>query len=719
MSHRESQTEAGRGGALPAGESIGRAFERRVRLHPDRIAFQSVDASVSYGELNRRANGMAWALRGRAPEADQRVGLCMGPGIAQVAAMLGILKAGLTVVVLDALGPSEGARAILEDAAARWLVADPATAEAARGLMPPDCDLWIAGDSDGPTCDRDPDWTVSAEVPACLVFTSGTTGRPKGVIRLHRNFVWGAAVWAGDVGEADEAGDYRHCYVAGHHTGNGVSNLFRTLLLGGTVLRHDIREQGIDGLAAWMLGQRVTVFSVPASVFRQFVQGLPPSQRFPDVRLVRLGSEKVIRRDLEGFRRHFPEGCRFANAISSTETGNFAIHRLGHATVVEHDGVPIGHPPPQVDVRLVGDDGEDVGFDRPGEIVVRGPGVAAGYWRRPELTARAFRPAEDAVGGRCYHTGDLAIRRRDGCLVYVGRLDFRVKIRGLGVDLQGVEAVLGNHPDVHAAAVSVRDGDGSDPWLAAFVVAASGKVPDPAGLRRHLRRQLPEPAVPGVLVFIDALPLTSRGKVDRKALALLAVGRAPDESRYAAPRTPVEELLAQTLGSVLEVDRVGIHDDFFELGGDSLLATRIGVRLRDVLGVELGVGSLFEAPTVAELAVLCQGAAIGAGGHGMPALVPVPRDGCLPLSFAQERLWFLNRLQPDSRAYHVWRVLRLRGKLDGVALERALRETVRRHEALRTLCVDTDGVPRARVLGAGKEDGMGLHPLARCTATKG
>ena len=208
MSHRESQTEAGRGGALPAGESIGRAFERRVRLHPDRIAFQSVDASVSYGELNRRANGMAWALRGRAPEADQRVGLCMGPGIAQVAAMLGILKAGLTVVVLDALGPSEGARAILEDAAARWLVADPATAEAARGLMPPDCDLWIAGDSDGPTCDRDPDWTVSAEVPACLVFTSGTTGRPKGVIRLHRNFVWGAAVWAGDVGEADEAGDF-------------------------------------------------------------------------------------------------------------------------------------------------------------------------------------------------------------------------------------------------------------------------------------------------------------------------------------------------------------------------------------------------------------------------------------------------------------------------------------------------------------------------------
>ena len=681
--------------AIPLDESIGVVFERRVREYPDRIALVSAGESISYAELNQRANRVAWALRQRARDGDERVGLCLRPGAMQVTVLLGILKAGLTAVVIDPLGPEEGARTILEDTEARWLITDRATADAAAAVLPAGCELLLADELNGTPADRDPDWSTSSMATACIVFTSGTTGRPKGVVRTHRNLVWVARAGATEASVLQEC---RFCFVTGLHTGNGLNNLLRVLLIGGTALAFDLRSQGVDRLADWLTEQRATLFTAPASVFRQFLRGLDAGRRFPNVGIVRLSSEKVLKGDFEGFRRHFPESCLFINTISSTETGSFASLRWAHSAEFPTDQVPIGHALPEVDLRLVDEAGQEVGVDQPGEITVQSPGVALGYWRQPKLTARSFRRSTNPADGVRYHTGDLAIRQSDGSLLYVGRCDFRVKIRGLGVNLQGVETALSSHPEVLAAAVLVRDQDQGAPWLVAFVVPRSGRKPARAELRQHLRTLLPEAAVPAVFEFLDRLPLRSQGKIDRNALALRAVDRSQRVSTSVAPRTPLETTLADLWREVLGVESIGIDDDFFDLGGDSLLATRVIAWIQHSFGVRLEVRGLFEASTVAAMATLIAGTANATTTPSLPALVSLPKGPHLPLSFAQERMWFLAQLEPDSRVYHLPRLLRLRGNLDFIALERALKEIVRRHDALRTICVPIDGVPHGELL---------------------
>ncbi len=609
----------------------------------------------------------------------------MRQGSGPVAALLGILKAGRIAVVLDVLGPDNGTREILEDVEAGWVFVNRENADDARSLLPPGCELLIEGDFDETLSDENPGWTVPAEAPACLIFTSGSTGRPKGVIRLHRNLVWGVQALPGDQALTE---DDRYCFLAAYNTGNGTVNLFRALLRGATVLAFDLREQGIESLADWLLERRATVFTAPASVFRHFVQTLLPDQHFPEVRLVRLSSEKVLRRDFEAFQRHFPKHCRLENAISCTEAGRFAAYLMNRDAPIEGDTVAIGHPMPGVELRLVDDSGRDVGLDQVGEITVRSPAVAPGYWRRPELTAAAFRlPAEP--GSDCeFHTGDLAIRQRDGCLVYVGRRDLRLKIRGLGVDLQGVEAALGNHPGVRQAAVTVRSDRDGEPQLVAFMVAESKWGLDPTELRDHLRRQFPEPMLPSAFVPVESLPRTANGKLDRAALASLQASVEARPRDPIGPKRPIEGVIEGIWRDVLRCGPVGVRDSFYELGGHSLAATRVVARVWAAYQVTVPLRRFLENPTLCWLA----DQVTSGGGRGAtpdPEAEPLRRrvsiDDELPLSFQQQRLWLFAQLHPHSTLYNLPWAMRLLGVLSVETLERSLREIIRRHETFRTV----------------------------------
>ncbi|HEV3051498.1 MAG TPA: condensation domain-containing protein, partial [Longimicrobium sp.] len=363
------------------------------------------------------------------------------------------------------------------------------------------------------------------------------------------------------------------------------------------------------------------------------------------------------------------------------------IDSTWHVCGLDGRAPAIGQPIANARMYVLDPSGAPAPVGVAGELYVGGAGVARGYLGRAALTAERFVPDPFAteLGARLYRTGDLGRWRTDGTLEFLGRTDFQVKVRGFRIELGEIEAALLDHERVRECAVLVRE-DAGEKRVVAYVV---GDVETDA-LRAHVRRSLPEYMVPATYVVLQALPLTPNGKLDRRALP--APEFAADADRYVAPRTPVEEVLAGLWAEVLGLERGGVTESFFELGGHSLLATRVVSRIREVFGVEMPLRALFEGPTVAELAVRVEETR-RAGLPVLPPVVPTERTSSLPLSFAQERLWFIDRLEPESAAYNVPVVWRVGGALDEAALERALGEIVRRHEALRTVFAEVDGSP--------------------------
>ncbi|MFB8039587.1 condensation domain-containing protein, partial [Streptomyces sp. NPDC056004] len=376
-------------------------------------------------------------------------------------------------------------------------------------------------------------------------------------------------------------------------------------------------------------------------------------------------------------------GRRMINAYGPTET---TVCATMSDPLSPGSGVPpIGRPVAGFRAYVLDERLRIVSPGVAGELYVVGPGLARGYLNRPGLTAGRFTACPFGTGERMYRTGDLVRRRTDGELEYVGRADQQVKVRGFRVEPGEVEAALAEHPAVAQAAVVARDDR-----LVGYVAARPDLAVRPVELAAHLRERLPDYLVPAVFVVMDTLPLTPNGKLDRAALP--APEAAPAGSGR-APRTPQEQILAELFAEVLDVPRVSVDEDFFGLGGHSLLATRLVARVRSVLGVELGLRALFQAPTVAGLAEALAGA-----GRARPALTAYERPEAVPLSFAQRRLWFLHRMDATAATYHIPLALQLTGTLDRPALDRALADVVARHESLRTVFPEIDGVPCQRVL---------------------
>ncbi len=692
----------------------------RARLEPAAPAVAFRGATLSYAELDRRADVLARTLRERGAGPETRVAILLERSPEMVVAVLAVLKAGAAYVPLDPGYPAERVAYVLEDSGAALLISADGVADTPHSPAPSptrregehDDDASEGedrqhGDSPPPERGRvaslgEPGGgpAVHPESAAYVIYTSGSTGRPKGVVVPHRalaNYTEHARAEYG-IGAEDRVLQFASLVFDA-----SAEEIFPALAAGAAlVLRTPEMIDSPAAFAAACTEWGITVASLPTAYWHELAAA--PAGELPALpdalRLVVIGGERALPERLEAWRARFGTRVRLVNTYGPTEATIVATL----ADVAEPEPadpvraaipemplspVPIGRPVSNARAYVLDAHLRPVPVGVAGELLLGGAGVARGYLGRPELTAEKFVP--DALSGeggaRLYRTGDRVRRRPDGRLEFLGRTDAQVKVRGFRIEPGEVEAELARHPALRECAVVAREDEPGAVRLVAYVAPADGaQAPDAAELRRFLGASLPAYMVPAAFVALDTLPLTASGKLDRRALPA-PDGAAVDAGE--APRTPVEEIVAGIFAEVLKRDRVGIHEGFFDLGGHSLLATQAMSRLRAALHVDLPLRVLFEAPTVAALARRVEAALPDA--VAVPPILPAPRGGELPLSFAQERLWFLDHLEPGSPFYNIPGAVRLRGPLDAAALKWALGEIVRRHEALRTVFPERGG----------------------------
>jgi amino acid adenylation domain-containing protein len=658
------------------------------------------EETLTYGELARRATALAARLAALDLGAEARVGICAERSADLLVGMRAALAAGVAYVPLDPSYPGERLAYLAGDAGLAALLAQ----ERLRGRVPlQGLPVVLLDDLEGEPAAPAPLPAVDPDAAAYVLYTSGSTGQPKGVVVTHRSLANAFRGWETAYRLREEPPVLLQ--TASFSFDVFVADALSALGSGGTLVLCPPELQGDPAaLLALMREQGVTAASLVPAVTALLARHLEETGGGLDfLRLLIVGSDAWRADEFVHVARLCGPGTRLLNVYGVTEATVDTTWFAGRALPAGGGApVPIGRPFANARVYLLDRRLGAVALGAAGELAIAGPGVARGYLRRPELTAERFVPDPFAgrPGERLYRTGDLARRLADGTLQFLGRIDQQVKVRGVRIEPGEVETALAAHPAVAQAAVAAARGG-----LVAFVVSRGTVDGDlDAVLRPFLRERLPEPLVPATFVALAALPLTANGKVDRGALARLApaggIGATGAASAAAAPRTPVEEIVAAAWSEVLGVERVGPADNFFALGGHSLLATRVVSRVREALGVELPLRRLFDTPDLAGLAAAVEAARRAGEELPAPPIRPVDRGRELPLSFAQERLWFLERLRPGTAAYHLPAALYLRGRLDAGALGRALSALARRHEPLRTRFAASDGRPAQRILPA-------------------
>src|SRR6185436_5757992 len=532
---------------------------------------------------------------------------------------------------------------------------------------------------------------VGPEWPAYVIYTSGSTGRPKGVVVSHGNvlrLMSATEKWFGF--DESDVWTLFHSFAFDF----SVWELWGALLHGGRlVVVPYLESRSPAAMAALLASEKVTVLNQTPSAFMALQQEVLERAEagLGNLRWVIFGGEALDPRSLEGWwRRYGRSGPGLVNMYGITETTVHVTYReLGEAEILEGGGSVIGVPIGDLQSWVLDAAGAPVPVGVAGELYVGGAGVSQGYLGRAELTAERFVP--DGLGGeagsRLYRTGDLGRWKANGDLEYLGRIDHQVKIRGFRIELGEIETQLRSHASVGEAVVVAREDRPGEKRLVGYVVGQEGFMPDTGKLREYLGSKLPEHMVPPVLVVLEWLPLTANGKVDRRQLP------APEEGdyqrgEYVAPRTELERRMCEIWEELLGVERVGIEDNFFDLGGHSLLATQVVSQVRSALGVELPLRAVFEHPTIAGLS---EGLLELRGGPVLPAIEVLPSREGLALSYAQQRLWFIDRLEGTSSHYNIPSPMRVQGDLDEEAFARALQTIVDRHESLRTVFREVDG----------------------------
>ncbi|GAA3507034.1 non-ribosomal peptide synthetase [Streptomyces showdoensis] len=654
------------GRALPEASLPG-LFAEHVAAAPDAVAVAG-PVVLTYAELDRRANHLAHRLVAAGALPDRPVALLQERSAELIVSMLAVLKAGSAYLPLPSTVPADRMRAMAERAGAALLVTDrPHELTGLTVLAPEEGEA-----AEPPRADPHPDQA------AYVMFTSGSTGVPKAVVLTHRN----AAGFVRD-----------RLWRAGGtvlmHSATGfdasVHEIWTPLLTGGTVV---VAPDGVlddAGLARAVAESGVDRVWLTSGLFAALAED---PECFAGVREILTGGDVVPPAAVARLLDRHP-GLTVRALYGPTETTTCSSRFSMSAGQDVPGRVPIGAPMDNTRLYVLDERLQPVPAGVPGELYIAGSGVSRGYAGRPDLTAERFTADPwGPAGGRMYRTGDITRWRADGTLDFVGRADAQVKIRGFRVEPAEVESSLTALAEIGQAFVTAHEDHGGERRLVAYLVPEDA-APDLAAVRDHVAAALPDYMVPSAFVVLDRLPLTGNGKVDRRALPEPAFETG---SGYTAPRTPTEEILVELMGELLGRSRVGAHDNFFDLGGHSLLATRLVNRVRTHLGADLGVADLFEAPTAAALAARI--ASGDASGRTRGALVPAERPSPLPLSYAQERLWFLSRW--NGLGWPL--VLRLDGALDTGALRAAVGDLLDRHETLRTRFPEVDGAPGQEIL---------------------
>ncbi len=577
-------------------QSIPERFEKIVRKYSDQLAIKSDDQSLTYDELNRVANRIAHAILSKQGKQDELVALLLGKGVALTAAIFGVLKTGKIYVLLNPAFPPARVSSILKNSRAGLLVTDSDHLSSATEFARERLQLINVAELDSRLPTGNPAISISPDALTWITYTSGSSGEPKGVVQNHRNVLHLIRTQTNDLHICSQDRLAMLMSAAG--------DMFLALLNGAAIFPPNTKENRSGDHSNWLFQEEITVYSSVPSVFRNFVNGLRGDETFPKLRLIRLTGEAVYRTDVEIYRKHFSRNCILVNRLSSTEAPAFRQYFIDDMTTITDNVVPVGYAVDGNDVFLIGHDGEEAGINEVGEIAVKSRHLSPGYWRNPELTQAKFSPVPGEEEKRIFKTGDLGRMSPDGCLVYLGRKDFQVKIRGHRVELAEIErALLGLRQFREVVVVSLEDRPGEQ-RLVAYLVPDSQTAVTASALRALLSEKLPDYMIPSSFVVLDAMPLTPTGKVDRKALPAPSRARPELNTSFVAPRTLFEKELAQVWAEILTLDLVGIHDNFFDLGGHSLEATRVVSRVIKTFQVDVPLPALFAAPTVAEMAAM-------------------------------------------------------------------------------------------------------------------
>ena len=679
---------AGESRPFPDNHLIQQLFEQTAETFATKEALRYKHQSFTFADLNRAANRRAHQLRKAGLKAEQLVGISLERSPHMVIALLAVLKAGGVYVPIDPEYPDERIRYILEDAGIGMLLTTQKTMQRLKGVLReagPDTILFLDEEIDGEFPETNPAPVNHPRNMAYMIYTSGSTGRPKGTMVEHRSLCNLTTFQIKDF----LLNEHKRCLqFASFSFDASVSEIFTTLVSGATLVLADKEEMMPGpGLVKLMRDEHITTITLPPSV-----SALLNPEDFPELDTLVSAGEAL---PVEVANRWRSNNRRLINAYGPTENTvcatRFVLNRPA-----EQSTVPIGSPIDNVRVYVLDSRMHPQPFGVPGELYLAGDSLTRGYFKRPELTAERFvpEPFSGIPGARMYRTGDRVRLLDSGVLEFLGRMDEQLKLRGFRIEPGEIEHQLSHYPGIADAVIMVRNA-GDQQQLAAYYVAPE-KI-DAAALRAHMAGRLPHYMQPAAYVHLQSFPLTPNGKVDKRALPEPQWTETDARRPYQAPRNDDEQKMTDIWCEVLKQEKISIHDNFFEIGGHSLLATQLVSRVRDRFETEVELRLLFEAPTISAFtALVLQSARQGGAGRSIP-LVPVERDRRLPLSFAQQRLWFLDQLAPDQSFYNIPASIRHRGKLNIEAFKKTVEALIMRHEVLRTTFNVEEGQPYQHV----------------------
>ncbi len=648
-------------------------FERVATRNADRLAVGTDKGDRTYAELNSAANRLARHIDGLGAKRRDRIAILLRPGPDIYVAMLAVLKTAGIVVFLDPADPPDRLNRMVADTEPALILTDTdhhSIAVEIAGRAGTTVVGQAAGEADDNLgIDIDPDDT------AFLVFTSGSTGRPKAVMKSHGHVLLQPLTAAR---EMEVTADDRILMLAPLSGGQGINTAWVALANGASLIAFPTAEKGMSGLPETIEARSITVLISPPSLFRTFMRTLSPATRFPGVRVITLAGDAATARDHAWFRHHFPNGMLIL-AFAASEAGYIALNRLPRDVDVGTGPLPVGRACAQRSVRIIDLAGNTCPSGVIGSVEVGGPHLAGGYWRDPDLTSVVFPLGPE--GARVFRSSDLGSMAADGSLVLAGRADNVVKIRGHRVDLGEVEAALSNLPGVAAAAAAAIAIPNREPYLVGYLVLDRGTSASERRIRTLARAAIPRHLIPSSFVLVDSLPRTANGKVDRNQLSAKAPShvRPPTE----APATETERLLIPIWERAFGLDGIAPSDDFFDLGGDSLIAVEIAAAVHGAIGVSVA-DALFDAPSPRALAAEVDRRKSEQSPVEDLGPLPMARDRPIPLSFEQLAMWRQSQDVRGSLLHNVTTAMRLNGPLDVGALHHALNHVVARYEALHT-----------------------------------
>ncbi len=684
-------------------QSLPCRFEAQVRAYPDRIAVKMEDIRLTYDGLNRRANRLARVIN-REYEKNRRfvepvdsghtpqyppgsgqdlhtVALLFGQSVETIVGIFGVLKAGKTYVPLDSNYPRERLEYMLKDSGSRLIVTDKTHWELASGLRDTvnrNISLIDIADTEEGIPDDNLRVPIAPGTLAYILYTSGSTGIPKGVIQNHRNALHFARVYTNAL---HINRDDRLTLFSSYSFDAAKMDIYGALLNGARLYPYDIKKKdGLSRLPSWLQEEKISIFHSIPTVYRYFTDQLTGKEAFPFMRFVVMGGEAVFRKDIEIYQRAFPAQCLFINGLGPTESTVTLQYYIDKQYRSGKNAVPVGYAVDETTVYLLKSDDTEAGVFEVGEIVYKSDFLALGYLNKEQKTREMFRTDPVTGTGRVYCSGDLGRRLPDGCIEYAGRKDFQVKVRGYRIELGEVEGRLDKLDGIKKSVVVCRKDANGENYLAAYYTRTGEAEVVEAHLVTMLKNTLPEYMIPNTFLYMDEFPLTSTGKIDRKALAEDSVFETVSEVEYAVPGNTCEMQLTELWRDLLAAPKIGIDDNFFVLGGNSLKAIILASRVHKLLNVKVPLQEVFKNPTIRGLARYISSAET----NPYQAVLPAPPMDYYPLSAAQQRLYIVQQLDRKSTGYNMPSVVDLDFQVDVERLETTFKKLIRRHESLRT-----------------------------------